>query len=95
MDDKNSSASGVGEDQQNYSREQKQSHIVGVHPLYLLLPRQIPSLLSSDCSIPVTGSEGYEHSSRFVTPYLRQLREYPAGSLPSVTLDFIERATTN
>lgn len=97
MDESHSPAAGAGELDQNRSHAKSQAQIVGVHPLYLLLPRQIPSLLpfmrsytsaSAAGDIPVTGEpEGTSYTSRFVTPYIRQNRASTAGSLPPMVLD--------
>ncbi len=92
MDENNSPATEAGEEQPDRSHEKSQARIVGVHPLYLLLPRQIPFLLSPTAdSIPVTGEpEETIYTSRFVTPYIRQDPAYPAGSVPPMVLDPLE-----
>ncbi len=97
MDENSSPVSEAGEDHQNRSQKKSLARIVGVHPLYLLLPRQIPSLLpyahtdtdtSSEENIPVTGeSQEVSYTSRFVTPYLRQNRASMAVSVPPMVLD--------
>jgi hypothetical protein len=87
MDESSSSASEADENKEIHFLRESTVKQTGIHPLVRFLPRQISNLLVDSGGIPVTGmSSPFAQTSRYVTPYLRQNRDYPAGAIPSPVL---------
>ncbi len=96
MDESSSSAAEADADKEIRSPRKSKIQQVGVHPLFLFLPKRIPSLLPGDSAgIPVTGMpDFFTSTSRFVTPYLAPNRDYPAGEIPPPVLSPLGEAWT-